>query len=115
MNEAGLREPNFLVLTALAAKPQHGYGIIGDVAELSEGRIKLHTGSLYAMLDRFREAGLIEIDHEEIVDSRLRRYYRLTNEGTQRLIRETAHLRRAAAAATARLKAGRHLAFGGPR
>jgi DNA-binding PadR family transcriptional regulator len=108
-----MREPNFLVLTALAERPQHGYGIIRDVAELSDGRIKLHTGSLYAMLDRFREAGLIEVDHEEIVDSRLRRYYRLTNAGITRLTRETAYLRRAAEAATARLNAGRRLAIGG--
>jgi DNA-binding PadR family transcriptional regulator len=113
MAESGMREPNFLVLTALAEKPQHGYAIIRDVEELSDGRIKLHTGSLYAMLDRLREAGLIEIDREEVVESRLRRYYRLTNDGIARLVRETAYLQRAAAAATARLKAGRRLASEG--
>ncbi len=110
-----MREPNFLVLTALAEKSRHGYAIIRDVEELSDGRIKLHTGSLYAMLDRLREAGLIEIDREEVVESRLRRYYRLTNDGIARLVRETAYLQRAAAAATARLKAGRRLASEGNR
>jgi DNA-binding PadR family transcriptional regulator len=40
------------------------------------------TGTLYAVLDRLREAGLIVVDREEIVESRLRRYYALTDAGT---------------------------------
>ena len=38
MTELPLREPTFLILTALAAGPQHGYGIMTDVAEISGGR-----------------------------------------------------------------------------
>lgn len=103
MSDIGLREPAFLVLTALADEPQHGYAVIEDVARISDGRVKLHTGSLYAILDRLRAAGLIEVDHEEIVSSRLRRYYRLTGAGVARLTEETAHLTRTANAAAARL------------
>ena len=104
MNETGLREPAFLVLTALAAEPQHGYAVIEDVLRISDGRVRLHTGSLYAILDRLRETGLIEVDREEVVASRLRRYYRLTAVGATRLTEETAALRRHANAATARLR-----------
>jgi|SRR3984957_9279464 DNA-binding PadR family transcriptional regulator len=104
VSEQILREPAFLILTALAGEPQHGYCLVGDVLRLSEGRVKLHTGSLYAVLDRLREAGLIEVDREEIVDSRLRRYYRLTNAGAERLRAEAELMRRNARMATSRLR-----------
>jgi DNA-binding PadR family transcriptional regulator len=104
MTETGLREHAFLVLTSLAAEPQHGYAVIEDVLHISGGRVRLHTGSLYAILDRLREAGLIEVDREEVVASRLRRYYRLTGAGAARLAAETEALRRHADAAAARLR-----------
>jgi DNA-binding PadR family transcriptional regulator len=104
MSETSLREPAYLVLTALAAEPQHGYAVIEDVLRISDGRVRLHTGSLYAILDRLQQSGLIEIDREEIVASRLRRYYRLTGAGVQRLTDETEALRRHADAAALRLR-----------
>ncbi len=88
----------FFVLTALAAGPRHGYGIVGDVAELSQGRVRLKIGSLYGVLDRLSADGLIEPDREEAHDGRLRRYYRLTRDGRHALAGE-AELR----AATARV------------
>jgi DNA-binding PadR family transcriptional regulator len=56
------------------------------------------------VLDRLREAGLIAVDREEIVDSRLRRYYALTEAGIGRLAAETERMRRNANAAAARLR-----------
>jgi DNA-binding PadR family transcriptional regulator len=109
MSDKGLREQAFLVLTSLAAEPQHGYTIIETVRQISDGRVRLHTGSLYAILDRLREMGLIEVDREEIVASRLRRYYRLSGAGAARLAEETEVLRRHADAATARLRRFRAL------
>ncbi|SRR6266508_3374115 len=109
-NAAPLREPTFFVLTALAARPQHGYGIVEDVRQLSGGRLKLLTGTLYAVLDRLRTDGLVEVEREEVVSSRLRRYYRLTGAGVAVLTAETERLQRNAAAAAARL---RGLALGG--
>jgi PadR family transcriptional regulator, regulatory protein PadR len=78
----------FFVLTALADGPRHGYGIVGDVADLSHGRVKLKIGSLYGVLDRLAAEGLIEPDREESRDGRLRRYYRLTRDGRQALAEE---------------------------
>ena len=80
-----MQEASFLILTALAAGTQHGYGIISDVTEISGGRVKLLAGTLYTALDRLRADGLIGVDREEIVDNRLRRYYRLTPVGEKRL------------------------------
>ena len=101
-----MQEPTFLILTALAAGPQHGYGIMTDVAQISAGRVRLRAGTLYAALDRLGEEGQLEFDHEEIVDNRLRRYYRITRAGAERLAEEADRLRANANAALTRLRPG---------
>jgi DNA-binding PadR family transcriptional regulator len=106
MSYGPLREPTFLILTALAEKPQHGYGIMADVERMSAGRVRLRPGTLYAALDRVTAEGLIEADREEVVDGRLRRYYRLTPPGRERLTAEVGRLRENAAVAASRLKLG---------
>ena len=100
-----MQEATFLILTALAAGSQHGYGIITDVAEISAGRVRLRAGTLYTALDRLREGELVEVDREEVVDGRLRRYYRLTPNGADVLAAEAARLQANAGAALSRLKA----------
>jgi len=93
----------FFVLTALADGPRHGYGIVGEVAELSGGRVQLKIGSLYGVLDRLAVEGLIEPDREEAHDGRLRRYYRLTRDGRRALAEEAEVHAAAARAVRARL------------
>jgi PadR family transcriptional regulator, regulatory protein PadR len=78
-----LREPTFLILAAVAPVPLHGYGILRSVEELSEGRVRLRAGTLYAALDRLVGEGSLLVDHEEVVDGRLRRYYRITDDGLE--------------------------------
>jgi DNA-binding PadR family transcriptional regulator len=104
MTTRAMQEATFLILTALAARSQHGYGIITDVQQLSSGRVRLRAGTLYTALDRLRTDGLIAVDRDEVVDNRLRRYYRLTPEGSQLLATEAARMHANAAAAMARLK-----------
>lgn len=101
-----MQEATFLILTALANGSQHGYGIISEVADISEGRVRLRAGTLYTALDRLRADGLIDVDREEIVDNRLRRYYRLTPAGGRRLAAEAARLQANARAALTRLNPG---------
>jgi PadR family transcriptional regulator len=98
-----MQEATFLILTSLASGSQHGYGIITDVAAITEGRVGLRAGTLYAALERLREDGLVEVDREEIVEGRLRRYYRLTSSGRERLVVEAGRLRANVAAASSRL------------
>lgn len=98
-----MQEATFLILTALAAGSQHGYGIISEVSQISGGRVRMRAGTLYTALDRLREEKLVEIEREAIVDSRLRRYYRLTPAGAERLAAEAARLHANAQAALARL------------
>jgi DNA-binding PadR family transcriptional regulator len=100
-----LREPTFLILTALAARPQHGYGILLDVEEISGGSVKLRAGTLYTALDRMSADGWVAVDREEVVDGRLRRYYRLTDDGAARLAAEVTRRRAHTRAAEQRLRA----------
>jgi len=95
-----MREPTFWILTALAQRARHGYGIQQAVVELTGGQVSLQPGTLYAALDRLTAQGALEIDHEEIVDGRPRRYYRLTEDGAAALTAETERL--AMKASTAR-------------
>lgn len=106
MGVTPLQEPSFLILSALAPEPRHGYAILGDVERLSGGRVVLRPGTLYTALDRLTDEGLIEVDREEVVDARLRRYYRISAAGAARLTDEVARLRANANAATRQLKLG---------
>jgi len=103
MSKHGLQEPTFLILTALAAGPQHGYGIMTDVAQISKNRVNLRAGTLYAALDRLSGEGAVDVDREEIVDGRLRRYYKLTPAGAELLAAEAERLRANATVASGRL------------
>jgi len=105
MNKRSMQEPTFLILTALAAGPQHGYAIMTDAERISGGVTKLQTGTLYMALDRLSSAGLVEPDREEVADGRLRRYYRLTDDGAAELAAETERRRASAAVAAQRLSA----------
>ena len=101
-----MREPTFWILTALARQPRHGYGIIQEVSVLSEGRVTIQAGTLYAALDRLAAEGLVEVDRDERVDGRERRYYRLTQGGVSALDAEIERLGRNARTAGQQL-AGR--------
>ena len=103
MTNRAMQEATFLILTALAAGSQHGYGIITDVRQISGGRVRLRAGTLYAALDRLRAGEVIDVDREEVVEGRLRRYYRLTPQGSRLLAAEADRLRANAAAALSRL------------
>jgi DNA-binding PadR family transcriptional regulator len=99
-----MREPTFYTLAALLDGPLHGYGIIKRAAQLSHRRLRLPAGTLYAALDRLTDAGLVEIDREEIVDGRARRYYRLTTAGLQAIEAEAARMASAVRVVTGRAR-----------
>jgi PadR family transcriptional regulator PadR len=98
-------EPAFFILTALVDQPRHGYGIVGEVAELSQGRVQLKVGTLYGVLDRLVGDGLVELDREEVWQGRLRRYYRLTESGAHTLATEAERHAANARVASERLRA----------
>ncbi|WP_225224285.1 PadR family transcriptional regulator [Cellulomonas sp. JH27-2] len=88
-----MSEQAYFVMLALAEEPRHGYGVVQAVKDLSDDRVRLGAGTLYGILDRLVEAGFAEASGEVVVDGRLRRYYRLTDEGLGVLTAETDRLR----------------------
>ena len=70
MTDRPLQEPSFLILTALASGPKHGYAVLRGVEELSNGRVSLRPGTLYTALDRLCGEHLVESDRVEVVDGR---------------------------------------------
>jgi PadR family transcriptional regulator len=82
---AAMREPTYYVLAALLGGPLHGYAIIKRAEEMSGGRVRLATGTLYTALDRLTDEGYIALVSEEMVAGRMRRSYGLTDEGSAAL------------------------------
>ncbi|MBC8445572.1 MAG: helix-turn-helix transcriptional regulator [Chloroflexi bacterium] len=108
-----LREPTFFILLSLARGEKHGYAIMKDIDELSLGRVKLSTGTLYEALARLLDQNLIErIDETESGErefqkrqnhpGRPRKSYRLMQMGWRVLEAETNRMRALVAAAPLR-------------
>lgn len=104
MNTSTRTEQVFLILTALVDQPRHGYGIVQEVARLSNGQMQLKVGTLYGALDRLTGEGLLAADRDEIENGRLRRYYRLTEQGAAALAQDAERLAAHAAVASRRLR-----------
>jgi PadR family transcriptional regulator len=104
-----MREPTYFVLAALLAGPLHGYAIIKRAEELSDGRVRLATGTLYTALDRLTAEGYVRLVSEEMVAGRVRRSYGLTDEGSAALRAEAQRMAEAARLVTggAAARAGR--------
>lgn len=77
-----MREATFYSLAALLEGPAHGYAILERVTKLSSGHVSLATGTLYAVLDRLVDEGLIQRTTTEIVRGRARQYFEITEQGT---------------------------------
>jgi DNA-binding PadR family transcriptional regulator len=88
---SALTETTFLILLSLVPGARHGYAIIKDVTQLSQGRVNLSTGTLYTALQRLLETGWIE-QVEEIDATRGRKAYRLTTTGRTAVHDETTRL-----------------------
>ncbi len=72
------------ILVALGPGEKHGYAVMRDVAELSEGRVRMGPGTLYGSVKRMLADGLIEETQSRVdpgLDDQRRRYYRLTGRG----------------------------------
>ncbi|MGA7808907.1 PadR family transcriptional regulator [Bradyrhizobium sp.] len=89
-------KPNwFHVLLSLATGEQHGYGIMQEVLERTDGKIRLWPATLYGTLERLLDADLIaEVKLRRSADGEdaRRRYYRLTALGRRVLAAESMRL-----------------------
>ncbi len=90
-------DPSLLVMTSLAAGPKHGYAIMQDVAEGSG--VRLGPGTLYGVIARLEERGLIE----PLAAQDRRRPYRITAEGSRVLATQLERMRAVAETGLGRL------------
>jgi PadR family transcriptional regulator, regulatory protein PadR len=100
-----LRPPSYFALAALIDGPLHGYAIAQRARELSEGRVRVSTGTLYALLERALSESLVVAGEAYVVDGRHRRDYTLTSEGRAVLAVEAGRLGHAATTVSSRLAA----------
>ena len=91
-----LRPASYFVLASLLDGPLHGYAIARRARELSDGSVRLTAGTLYGALERMTTQGLVQLDREATVEGRLRRYYRLSDQGREAVLREADRLAAAA-------------------
>ncbi len=92
-----------LILASLADQPRHGYALMRDIQELSGGRVRMSTGTLYGALRRLLEEMWIERFEQEDT-SRDKQAYRLTAEGRRQLRAEVDRMKQLTRAAGARLR-----------
>ena len=81
----------FQILLAVSDKQLHGYAIIRDIKQRTDGRVTLTASTLYSAIKRMLSAGLVEESEERPVpelDDERRRYYGITKEGMLVLRRE---------------------------
>ena len=92
----------FHILLALADRERHGYHIMQEVDERTEGKVRLGPGTLYGSIKRMLADGMIEETDErpdpELDDER-RRYYRLTPAGRTVAVAEAERMERVLAQA----------------
>jgi DNA-binding PadR family transcriptional regulator len=82
------------IVLALLDGECHGYALMGRVAELSDGVVRMGPGTLYGTLNRLVEDGLIEETTDRVPrdDSERRRYYQLTATGRAVAVDEVVRL-----------------------
>jgi DNA-binding PadR family transcriptional regulator len=96
----------FQVLVALADGEKHGYAVIKEVARRTDGKVQLRAGTLYTVIRRFVDDGLIQesdVRPDPALDDERRRYYRLTDRGRAVAVAEARRMADALAQARAKL------------
>jgi DNA-binding PadR family transcriptional regulator len=104
------RSPSYFALAALIDGPLHGYAIVRRAAELSNGEVRLSTGTLYALLERALDEELVLAGETYREGGRTRRDYTLTPAGRLALAAEAQRLEYAAKTVAGRLRATSGLA-----
>ena len=91
-----LKPVDLLLLLVLAEGERHGYALVRELAERTDGDVTLEPGNLYRVLRRFMDDGLLDESEKRPapdLDDERRRYYRLTTFGARVAAAELERLR----------------------
>lgn len=80
---------DMLILKAVSLGPQHGYGVLIRIQQISGGQLEIQQGSLYPALYRLEHQGAITSEWGESENNRRAKFYRLTAAGRAQLKDET--------------------------
>lgn len=80
---------DMLILKAVSLGPQHGYGVLLRIQQISGDRLEIQQGSLYPALYRLEHQGAITSEWGESENNRRAKFYRLTASGRAQLKAET--------------------------
>ena len=96
---------DLLILKAVSLGPQHGYGVLVRIGQISGGALEIEQGALYPALYRLERQRLLATEWGTSENNRRAKYYSLTAAGRKRLREETAGWERLVAAIGSALKA----------
>lgn len=96
---------DLLILKAVSLGPQHGYGVLLRIGQISDGLLEIEQGALYPALYRLEHQGLLDTEWGVSENNRTAKFYRLTPSGKKRLKSETEGWTRLAEAMAAVLAA----------
>jgi PadR family transcriptional regulator len=81
---------DLLILKAVSLGPQHGYGVLLRIDQISGGALLVEQGALYPALYRLERQGLLKTQWGSSDNNRKAKFYELTTAGARRLAEETA-------------------------
>ena len=96
---------DLLILKAVSLGPQHGYGVLLRIEQITGGALTIEQGALYPALYRLEHQGLLDTEWGTSDNNRKAKYYSLTTAGRRRLKEETQRWNRTALAMTTALRA----------
>jgi PadR family transcriptional regulator PadR len=80
---------DLLILKAVSLGPQHGYGVLLRIEQMTSGALVIEQGALYPALYRLENQGLLDIEWGTSDNNRKAKFYSLTAAGRRRLKAET--------------------------
>ena len=96
---------DLLILKAVSLGPQHGYGVLLRIGQITGGALKIEQGALYPALYRLEHKGMLDTEWGTSENNRRAKYYRLTAAGRKRLRVESDGWERLVSAMSAALAA----------
>jgi PadR family transcriptional regulator len=80
---------DLLILKAVSLGPQHGYGVLLRIEQITSGALVIEQGALYPALYRLEHQGLLDVEWGTSDNNRKAKFYSLTAAGRRRLKAET--------------------------
>src|SRR3954451_13178384 len=94
---------DLLILKAVSLGPQHGYGVLLRIEQISGGALAIEQGALYPALFRLEHQGLLDSEWGTSENNRRAKFYSMTPAGRKRLRSETEGWERLVSAMSAAL------------